>query len=77
MTPPPSDFDLSLSRRDFAKRSLQTILSLSLLEHLCKGELLAQEAKLTAVKWLNEINQIGLELRGGKLDAIVWQLEVD
>jgi len=77
MTPPPSDFDLSLSRRDFAKRSLQTILSLSLLEHLCKGELLAQEAKLTAVKWLNEINQIGLDLKGGKLEAIVWQLEVE
>ena len=77
MTLPHSDLDLTLSRRDFAKRSAQTLLSLSLLEHLCQGQLLAQEAKLTAVKWLNEINQIGMDLKGAKLEEMAWQVEVE
>ena len=77
MTLPQSDSLSSLSRRDIAKRSAQTLLSLSLLEHLCQGNLLAQEAKLTAVKWLTEINRIGMDLKGGKLEEIVWQTEVE
>jgi hypothetical protein len=66
-----------ISRRNFTKRSVQTVLTISLLDHLCHSNLLADEAKLTAVKWLNEVNQIGLNLKGKKLKEIAWQTKVE
>ena len=67
----------SLSRRDFTKRSVRAFLTISLLEHLCHGNLLAADAKLTAVKWLNAVNQIGLDLKGKKLKALEWQTQIE
>ena len=55
------------SRRDFTKHSIQTLLTISLLDHLCSANLLAADAKLTAKKWLNEVNQIGLNVKGKKI----------
>jgi hypothetical protein len=36
------------SRRDFTKRSIQALLTISLLDHLCSADLLAAGAKMTA-----------------------------
>ena len=66
-----------ISRRDFTKRSVQTLLTISLLEHLCQGNLLAGDAKLTAVQWLTEVNQVGLDLKGKKVKAVDWQKQVE
>ena len=65
------------SRRDFAQRSLHAILAVSLLDHLCSADLLASSAKPTATKWLNRVNQIGLDLRGKELSPVQWQSEID
>ena len=65
------------SRRDFAQRSLHAILAVSLLDHLCSADLLASSAKPTATKWLNRVNQIGLDLRGKELSPVQWQSEIE
>lgn len=65
------------SRRDFAQRSLQSILAVSLLDHLCSADLLAASAKPTAVEWLKQVNQIGHDLKGNKLKQVEWQKQIE
>ncbi len=67
----------TISRRDFTKRSLQALLTISLLDHLCSTNLLGAEARLTAKKWLNEVNQIGVDLKGSKIKETKWQVEIE
>jgi hypothetical protein len=72
-----ADSNILTSRRDFAKRSVQTLLTISLLEHLCTGNLLAADAKVTAAKWLTQINQIGLDVKGEKMKQVAWQTQIE
>ena len=65
------------SRRDFTKHSIQALLTISLLDHLCSANLLAADAKLTAKKWLNEVNQIGLNVKGKKIKETEWQTQIE
>ena len=65
------------SRRDFTKRSMQALLTISLLDHLCSSNLLAADAKLTAKKWLNEVNQIGVDAKGRKIKQTQWQTQIE
>ena len=65
------------SRRDFTKRSIQAILTISLLDHLCSANLLAAGAKMTAKKWLNEVNQIGSNVKGKKIKETEWQAKIE
>ncbi|SVC09132.1 uncharacterized protein METZ01_LOCUS261986, partial [marine metagenome] len=65
------------SRRDFTKRSMQALLTISLLDHLCSSNLLAADAKLTAKKWLNEVNQIGVNVKGRKMKETEWQTQIE
>ena len=68
---------LFTTRRDFGRRSIQTLLTVSLLEHLCSGHLLAGEARLSTEKWLSEVNEIGLAVKGQKLSQTAWQEQVE
>jgi len=72
-----ADRGMISSRRDFTKRSVQAFLTISLLEHLCSGNLLAADAKLTAMKWLNQVNQIGLDVKGRTMKEVEWQAQVE
>ena len=65
------------SRRDFTKRSIQALLTISLLDHLCSADLLAAGAKMTAKKWLNEVNQIGSDVKGKKIKETEWQAQIE
>jgi hypothetical protein len=65
------------SRRDFAQRTVQTLLSVSLLQHLCSGNLLAADAKNTVAKWLNQVNEVGLEAKGQKIKQVAWQTRIE
>jgi hypothetical protein len=66
-----------LSRRDFTRRSVEAFLAVSLIEHLCRGNLLAAEFKPVAVKWLNEVNGIGVDLKEGKMRDLAWQEKIE
>jgi len=65
------------SRRDFTRRSVNTLLTISLLDHLCATNLLAAEARLSAEQWLNEVNQIGLDVKGEKVKETEWQSRIE
>ncbi len=68
---------LVTTRRDFGRKSIQTLLTVSLLEHLCSGNLLAGEARLSTEKWLNQINEVGLSVKNQKLGQSEWQKQVE
>ena len=69
---------LSIStRRDFTRRSVQAMLTISLLDHLCSTNLLAAGARLSAEKWLDEVNQIGLDVKGEKMKQTEWQVRIE
>lgn len=61
------------SRRRFNQQALGSLLTFSLLEMLGRHDLFAAEIKPIAAKWLSDVNQIGLDLKGQKLDQASWQ----
>jgi|TARA_B110000196_G_C21130822_1_gene658362 hypothetical protein len=64
-------------RRNFTKNSVKTILSISLLEHLCATDLLAAKDKYTAKKWLHAVHEIGLSVKETKISQIQWQKQIE
>ena len=67
----------SLSRRDFTHQALGSILSLSLLETLFQCDAFADAAKPATVKWLNDVNQLGFDLKDKKLTQVEWQKKIE
>jgi len=65
------------SRREFTKKSLNAILAVSLLDHLCAADLLAGDGKLTAAKWLREANELGAALKESKVKPVAWQKQME
>ena len=69
--------DNDMFRRNFTQNSIKTILSISLLEHLCSTNLLAAKDKYTAKKWLNSVHEIGLSVKEEEISQIQWQKQVE
>ncbi|HAA86930.1 MAG TPA: hypothetical protein DCE22_01650 [Verrucomicrobiales bacterium] len=69
--------DDKILRRDFTSNSIKTILSISLLEHLCATDLLANKDKYTAKKWLHAVHEIGRSVKETKIPQTQWQKEVE
>ena len=69
--------DDKILRRDFTSNSIKTILSISLLEHLCATDLLANKDKYTAKKWLHAVHEIGRSVKETKISQTQWQKEVE
>jgi hypothetical protein len=65
------------SRRSFNQQALGSLLSLSLLETLCRYDLFADEIRPNAIRWLSDVNQLGRDLQGEKLEQLVWQKKVE
>jgi hypothetical protein len=66
-----------LSRRAFTQQSLGSLLTFSLLEALSRSDLFADEVKPITVKWLDHVNQLGMDVKGQKLGQIDWQQQVE
>ncbi len=66
-----------LSRRSFQQQALGSLLTWSLLETLFSGDAFAEDVKPIAAKWLAELNNMSLDLKGKKLDPIQWQEQVE
>ncbi len=64
------------SRRDFHHQVLGTLLTGSLLELVGNHDLLAGEVKPLVGKWLTDVNQLGLDLKGQKLEQLAWQKKI-
>ena len=67
----------SLSRREFQQQSLAGLLTWSLLDTLFSRDAFATEIKPIAAQWLAKLNAMSLDLKGKKLDPIVWQKQVE
>ncbi|WP_442507575.1 hypothetical protein SH528x_006504 [Novipirellula sp. SH528] len=71
-----------MDRRDFGKQTLQSLLTFSLLETILSrdafaADVIANQVKPIAAKWLAEVNQISTELKGQKLKQLDWQQQVE
>lgn len=67
----------TLSRRSFTQQSLGTLLTYSLLETISNRDAFADEVKPTAEKWLVDVHQLSVDLKGQKLPQLDWQKKVE
>ncbi len=65
------------SRRAFTQQALGSILTFSLLETLVRHDLLAGDVKPLTARWVADVNQLGLDLKGQKIDQPTWQKKVE
>lgn len=66
-----------ITRRTFNGRALGSLLTLSLLETLFETDAFAAEVKPITAKWLGDLHQAGLDLKGEKLTQVAWQQKVE
>lgn len=66
-----------LTRRDFARHSVNSLLVYSLLETLGRHDLFAAAVKPLTSRWLADVNQLGLDLKDKKLTPVEWQDKVE
>lgn len=68
---------LDLSRRQFGQQTLGALLTYSLLETLFSRDAFGDEVKLTAAKWLKDLNDLSQDVKGKSLKQVDWQAKVD
>ena len=66
-----------MDRRHFCQHTLGSLLTYSLLETVFQCDALASELKPVAAKWLADVNQMSVDLKGKKLQAVEWQQQVE
>ncbi|NNE00027.1 MAG: hypothetical protein HKN47_22130 [Pirellulaceae bacterium] len=67
----------SRERRDFAKQTLGSLLTYSLLETVVCSDALAESVKPIAANWLADVDRMSRDLKGNKLDQVQWQGKVE
>ena len=67
----------SESRRGFGKQVIGSLLTYSMLETVISSGAIAETVKPIAAKWLAEVNQISVDLKGQKLRQTAWQTQVE
>ena len=67
----------TLGRRDFAKKTLGSLLTFSLLETLADNDLFADKVKPITKKWLTQVNDLSQQLKGRKLKQVDWQKQIE
>jgi hypothetical protein len=67
----------ALTRRGFNQQALGSLLTFSLLETLCRYDLFADEVRPAALRWLGDVNQLGLDLKGQRIDQRAWQQKIE
>ncbi len=65
------------SRRTFAGGALGSLLTFSLLETLFETDAFAEDVQPITAKWLKELHDLGLDVRGGKLTQLQWQSQTE
>ncbi|NND98352.1 MAG: hypothetical protein HKN47_13605 [Pirellulaceae bacterium] len=66
-----------MDRRDFGKQTLGSLLTFSLLETVLASDAMAHAVRPIAAKWLAELHQMGVDLKGRKLHQTQWQTQVE
>lgn len=68
---------MKLSRRNFTRNMLDSLLMFSLVNSLTEVDVLANIVKPVVRKWLVEMEQVTQELRQGKVKTIEWQRQIE
>ena len=63
----------TINRRDFAKRTVSSLVTYSLLNTLFQQELFSAEIKPVAAQWIKDIHELGEDLKGEKLSQLQWK----
>jgi hypothetical protein len=66
-----------LSRRDFTRGALASVLTYSILETLFENDAFAAEIRPTTAKWVTELNEISADVKSEKLKQVLWQRKVE
>ena len=66
-----------LSRRMFTKGALGSVMTYSLLDAAFRHDLFGREVKPITAKWLADLNDLGLAVKGRKLLQVEWQMKVE
>jgi hypothetical protein len=66
-----------LSRRSFNQQALSGLLTYCLLETAFRHDLWAESIKPDMARWLAGVNQLGLDLKGEKIDQQAWQKQIE
>ncbi len=67
----------NLTRRSFSAGTLSSLLTFSLLETLCRSELLADEIRPNVIRWLADINQLSADVQGQRIEQTLWQQKIE
>ena len=63
----------TINRRDFAKTTVGSLVTYSLLNTLFQQELFSAEIKPVAAQWIKDIHELGEDLKGTKLSQLQWK----
>ena len=66
-----------LSRRDFTRSAVSSVLTYSLLETLFENDAFGNEVKPVTAKWLAEVNQASRDLKDEKIKQVFWQEKIE
>jgi hypothetical protein len=67
----------SISRRAFGSEALGSLLTFTVLETLFTTDSFGKEIQPVTARWLAELNQMSLDLKGQKLKQVEWQKQVE
>jgi hypothetical protein len=65
------------TRRSFTTQTVASLLTFSLLDTLLARRAFSKEIEPLIARWLKQVNDLGLELKGQSLSAIQWQQQVE
>jgi len=66
-----------VSRRQFSTETVGALLTFSFLETIYESDAFSAEIKPIAAQWLKDLNDLGKELKGGKVKQVDWQKKVE
>ena len=66
-----------LSRRDFIQNTIGSVITLTLVDSLCKAEALTGSVKPIAYKWLSEMEQVSKSLKLQEIRPLEWQQQIE
>lgn len=67
----------AISRRTFARQTLGSMLTYTLLETVCRSDAFAADIKPITAKWIADLDQLGREVKDQKLRQVEWQAKVE
>jgi hypothetical protein len=69
--------ETGLSRREFSHKSLQALLTFAFLETVVSRDAFGKELQPIAAQWIKDLNEMGQDVKGGKIEQTAWQDKVE